>query len=505
MEYVGGGLGAAAGAALGFIAADVPGAYVGGQVGWKAGKNFAKNKTKEMPPRRRYNSGGMVTPPRTPANIRRTSPKQKSSKKIIALRKAKLAGKKKFTVAKHPYKFTSVATGAYGGRFKQPAPNMKSFILKCQKSGYTCQVEKYGTVADANVIYVYHSTFDVNNIARSIIGAILRRTFNTSGIEILNENTELPLRDGVDSYDYMIRYADQNPVDGLTRVWQYEIPNNATFKSLLDAICIYAGGTPFQQIIDYMFNGANAWYIPLNFTLLIKDKYTVGGFDAFQWRTKTQINLSDEVIVMQCRSALTLQNRTKGSGAAAGDFEIERVDNQPLKGKLYEFGNGDPRVRAAQVLGTGVTNHHDDYYNTGAPQACRAFGGTAIADGYMREPPQGKFWKNCTATSTVSLEPGVMKKGEITVNYKAKLPELLKKFRVDVAGSLLGVSSYHNLRSHKAQILGLEEVLRTPSDNLITAQYEVENTCAAYCYPKKTKGVFRVQQFEESVAQTVPS
>lgn len=509
MEYVGGGLGAAAGAALGFIAADVPGAYVGGQVGWKAGKNFAKNKTNEMPPRKRNNSGGMVTPPRTPRVIRRRvtnpSPKKRTAKKVINIRKAKIAARKRFGAAKaSPYKYVGISTGSNGGRFNQPVPNMKSMILKCQKIGYTAQVEKHGTVADPNVVYVYHSTYDVNIIARTILGAILRTTFARTGIEILNENSEIPFRDGIDSFDYMIKYTDQNPVDMTLRSWSYEVPNNATFKSLLDTMCVYAGGTPFQKLIEYFFNSTGAFYVPKSFSFHMKDKYTISEAIVFDWRTKTYINLSDEVIVMQCKSVLTLQNRTKGSAAGADNFDAQRVDNQPLKGKLYEFGNGDPRVRSAQDLGTGVTNYHDDYYNTGAPQACRAFGGTAIADGQMREPPQGKFWKNCIASSTVNLEPGVMKKGEITVNYKSKLPELLKKFRCDVTGSLSGVSNYHNLRSHKSQILGLEEVLRTPADNLITCQYEVENTAAAYCYPKKTKGVFRVQQFEENVPQIIP-
>ena len=38
-----------------------------------------------------------------------------------------------------------------------------------------------------------------------------------------------------------------------------------------------------------------------------------------------------------------------------------------------------------------------------------------------------------------------MKRSEIVVSYKAKMPELLKKFRIDVAGTGSAGSSYQNL------------------------------------------------------------
>jgi hypothetical protein len=287
----------------------------------------------------------------------------------------------------------------------------------------------------------------------------------------------------------------------------YTIPDNTSFKSLLDTMTTYTGGTPFKRMIDYMMNVTGEFYVPDSIYLLVRDKYYELNAQQYDWRTKTRIALSDEMIVMQCKSVLTLQNRTKGSTAGATDLSVDRIDNQPLKGKLYEFSNGDPRIREAQKLGTGIPNQEDNYYNTGALAAARAFGGTDIANfAYMREPPPAKFWKNCISSSNVNLEPGVMKKAEIVVSYKTKLPELFKKFRIDVSGSNEGLfGAYHNLRSHKSQFLGLEEVLRTPADNPITCQYEVENTVGAYLYSKKTKGVFRMAQTEENIGQIFPT
>jgi len=507
MEYVGGAVGAASGAALGFIVGNVPGAYYGSKYGWEAGKNFPKNKKIDMP----YKRTGMSTPSRTSKKVRISKPVYKkkfvrNGKKTVS-KVTKKGGKRVGSKrrSRYPYKVVGVAEGSNGGVFKQPRTNTKSFLLSCAKSGYTAQIEKYGTVTDANSIYVYHSTYDVNNIARTTCGALLRTLFKRSGIEVLNESTELPLKDAVNSLDYQIRYHEMNPIDGTTRSWDYTIPDDTSFKTLLDTMTTYAGSTPFKRMIDYMTNNAGEFYVPDSIYLLFKDKYDFGQIATNDWRTKTCIKLSDEIIVMQCKSALTLQNRTKGSAAGATDLSVDRIDNQPLKGKLYEFSNGDPRVREAQKLGTGITNQEDMYYNTGSLQAARAFGGTAIANEvYMREPPTAKFWKNCISSSNVMLEPGVMKKSEIVVSYKTKIPELFKKFRIDVAGTYEGCSGYHNLRSHKSQILALEEVLRTPSDNFIVCQYEVENTCGAYTYSMKTKGVFRMQQYEESITQIIP-
>jgi hypothetical protein len=469
-------------------------------------KNFAKNNPTDMPRKR----SGQLTPPRTPKKIRikPTAVKKKfvRSGKKTAWQVSKKGGKRVGSKRKQPYKIVGESLGSNGGSFKQPVGNMKSFLLTCAKNGYTTQIEKYGSVTDPNSVYVYHSTYDVNNIARTICGAMLRSLFKRSGIEILNESTELPLKDAVNSLDYQIRYHEVNPVDGTSRSWDYTIPDNTSFKYLLDTMSTYTGGTPFKRMVDYMMNVANEFYVPDAIYLLVRDKYYELNAQQYDWRTKTRINLSDEVIVMQCKSVLTLQNRTKGSTAGATDLSVDRIDNQPLKGKLYEFSNGDPRIREAQKLGTGILNMEDNYLNTGAMQAARAFGGTDIANGYMREPPQAKFWKNCISSANVNLEPGVMKKTEIVVSYKTKIPELFKKFRIDVAGNNEGLfSAYHNLRSHKSQFLGLEEVLRTPADNPITCQYEVENTVGAYLYSKKTKGVFRMAQTEENIGQIFPS
>jgi len=465
-------------------------------------KNFAKNNSTDMPKKRT----GQLTPPRTPKKVRikPTAVRKKylrNGKKTV-WKATKKGGKRVGSKRKQSYKIVGESIGSNGGGFKQPGPNMKSFLLTCAKSGYTAQVEKYGSVVDPNSVYVYHSTYDVNNIARTICGAMLRKLFKQAGIEILNENTELPLREAVNSLDFAVRYNEVNPIDQTFRFWEYELVDNTSFKTLLETMSTYTGGTPFKRMIDYMMNMPNSSWVPDSIYLLVKDKYTGNNIETFQWRTKTRINLTDEVIVMQCKSVLTLQNRTKGSAATATDSSVDRIDNQPLKGKLYEFGNGDPRIREAQILGAGIADQKDSFYNTGAMQAARAFGGTDIANLlYMREPPPAKFWKNCISSANVNLEPGVMKKSEISVTYKAKMPELLKKFRMDVNGISSAVNSYHNLRSHKSQILGLEEVLRTPADNQITCQYEVENTCGAYLYSKKTKGVFRIAQYEEAITQ----
>lgn len=456
------------------------------------------------------NNPMQVTPPRTPANKKRKS--NISPSKISKIRRTKKKGKPfstkaTQTVAKAVSKIVKgVSEGKFKGRLTARKKE-KFAINKFGKLGYTCSNNLVGTVADPNAVYIYHSTYDVNMIARAIIGALLRKLFKKAGIDVSNENNELHFRDFVDSQDFQIIYRDQDLVNGNSSPYDYVIPNNTTFKTLLDTFCVYTPNTPFKRIIDFMLAGADTNDIrrqPSSLCLMVRDKWLNGAVEEYAWRTHTHMDLQNEKIVFHSRSSLIVQNRTKGSAAPVTDYSDQRVDNQPLMGKLYEFYNGDPRLKTAQLTGTGVANEYDFLIGTAATPSVRAFGSTVFPSDYMDEVPSGKLWKNTKKTSNVMIQPGDIKKSTLDVTYDLPLLELLIKFRVVTQGTVSGTTAYTGLKSHQSEILALQEVLRTPADNFITVQYEVNNICGAYCYSKKSKSFFRTQNFEGTITQWVP-
>lgn len=456
-------------------------------------KNFTENK--EMPQ--------LPTPSRTPAAKKRKAKTSKS--KSSKSKKVKVAKKSK------PYKPRGVSEGRASGSMgkKVKTQNFNQF----HKLGYVTQSEKYGSVADANCVYIYHSTYEVDAIVRSIIASLYRKLFKIAGVEVVNELDELKFQ-SLDSSDVRIQYTDANIVNGTLANYVFDIGNNVTFKSLIDNTCVYSTGTIFQKLVDTMFNATlgdgNDGRIPYYLMFQVKDTVVLNNEQSFVWRNHAVLNLQNERVVLMSKSALTVQNRTKGSNAAAADYDDQRVDNQPLKGKLYEFCNGDPRLKQQQMHIQPTMPVPDGYEYTvssGSTRAVRAFGGTTIGtNSLMREPPPSKIWKNVKKCSQVLLQPGDIKRSVISVNYDLTLPDLLTKFRVVSSGSATyGTGMYTQLKSHKSQILALEEVLRTPGDNPINCTYEVEITVGAYCYSKKSKSYFRAQQFEENVPQWAPA
>lgn len=445
------------------------------------------------------------TPPRTPSVKKRKSKSDSGSTRKA--KKAKKASKpNKKAIRKLNALIKGVSEGKYSGKMKKSAKEVS--MTKFSHLGYVTTATLIGTVADPTCCYIYHSTYDVNMIARAIIAALLRKLFKKAGIDVVNENNELSFEEYTNSTGFMFQYRDVDPTDQNVQSYSLIIQNNTTFKTLLDTICTYAGSpdTPYKRIIDYMLVPDQGKRVPYSMSLQVQDKWiNPNEVVEVAWRTHTHMALQNEKIVLYCKSLLTVQNRTKGSAASASDYSDQRVDNQPLQGKLYEFSNGDPRLKSTQHVGSGLPNNEYDFLvNTGAATTVRAFGSVVFPADYMDSPPGGKYWKNCKKVDNVVVQPGDIKKTSINVKYDMNLPDLLTKFRIASQQFIVGDQSYTGLKSHKSQILALEEILRTPQDNFITVQYEVQNFCGAYAYSKKSKSYFRTQHFEGTQNQWVP-
>jgi len=501
MEYVAGG----SGAALGYIHGSNLGAYIG----YKAGK-YAYNfftKKKDMPKRL---TSGMVTPPRTPKRRRVVMVNNKKKK---FTRKTKVTKKrntwkvtKKGPAGPTPYKVLGVSNATNAGNFKQPHKLTKFFEQTALKNGYHLTRESIGQVTDADCVYVYHSDYQPERIARVLVGALLRSLFRKAGIEIGNQETEIPANGALGSVGFSIQYSYRNPISGNISVNGYDTVDNISFLNLVEVHM--ATGRMGDHFFSYMRNDATVFAEP--YSLALYTKTFVDG-SAIE-RLHTYMTLQNEMVVYQAKSSIMVQNRTQGASAASGDLSADRIDNQPLQGYLYQFKNGDPRLKQSMVENSGIVHNRDYLYDTGDTAGCRTYGGSTIPVApigirCMNEPPVPKLWRNIDIASKVHLEPGEMKRGVIISEYKNRLPELLKKFRVDVIGVSPGITSgshYSKLSSHKSQIIALEECLRTVSSNLVTCLFENEYKVGAYTYSKNSKGVLKSEISETTIPQFVP-
>lgn len=505
--------GRVAGATLGYIVGNVPGAI--------AGYYMAKNREKTSPKtskmvspskyaklnRLGFNRRGrlMITPPRTPTRKPTLQKRVSAATKIQAAyrgykgRKA-IANMKKQRV-KNAYRNVSTVTTV--GKFKKPGQFKKGegFEGKALRNGYHLTAERFGTVTDSDCVYIYHSNYDQARIARALTGALLRTLFRKAGIEIGNQEQEIPFYGTDDSDGYKIVYSSRNPVDNTQVSIEYLVAGNIAFQNIVSSWSV-GGGTMGQQFIDAMLNLPNQ-NEPYLLSLYASDRNGL----STNWRLAATMTLQDEMIVLQSTSAIMVQNRTQGSSAQSGEFSSDRVDNQPLKGYLYQFKNGDPRLKTNQIRDIGPNDAEDVAYSTGDATGMRTFGGSAVGSSnqLMQEPPVPSIWRNVDSAAKIYLEPGTMKRSKVTTFIKNRLPELLRRLRVThLATNYLGLQAYSGLRGMASQIIALEETLRTPTANLITCLFEGELKVGAYTYTKKIKGVFRSEMSNVTVGQFNP-
>lgn len=493
--------GRAAGATLGYIVGNVPGAV--------AGYYYAKSREKTSP-------NNMNTPPSTGKSKRkslRTSRAKPYDSPLTRLGKAAIKkGKKRKAklpkAYKKAFKNVSFATGV--GRFKKPKVVKQNFESKCLRRGYHSTTEKFGTVADSDCVFIYHSNYDQQKISRVLVAALFRTLFRKAGIEIGNQEAELPLTGYNDSSGFKIVYTRRNPLDGTLSTWDLFTADNDNFERVVDRAFSATGmGNHFISIMQNDNSAMIGYTEPYSLTLYQPDQGAV----STAYRLAANMMLQDEMVYLQTSSAIMVQNRTQGSAAGSSELSADRVDNQPLKGMLYQFKNGDPRLANNhwRVAGSGIEDNKDTVYGTGDGTGMRTFGGTNIqsrpGQPLMTEPPNPKIWRNVEKASKIYLDPGFMKKSKISTFIKNRLPELLRKLSVAYPGQThMFLNAYNGLRSCKSQIIALEETLRTPTANLITCLFEGELKVGAYTVTKKIKGVFRSDIRNQTVGQLpVPS
>jgi len=469
--------------------------------------NFFTEDYKRMAPLKRNSTSTYPSPPRTPKRKTKTGtyvvkpysikPKPKRSSKPIR-RKIFAVGQRRI---QRKTQVKGLSTGTYQGKFATPSGLKKTFETTGNRLGFVAGKEVHGLVEDPDCVYIYHTPYEVSLTVTAICGALCRTLLRKAGIEVGNQKNELLFNSYDNSSGATFLFTFQN-IQGNTTSYFVTVANDWDFDRLVLEVSNQSiAGKIGYQFKDYLLG--NNPYMPYSMSLYFDDSRNADG-TSFTTRLAAHVTLGDEYMVLQQYSCLTIQNRTKGSNAA--DYDADRIDNQPLKGKIYQFKNADPRLKTQQRGGTGMVNFHEQVYSSGDTDAIRAFGGTADfpATAHMNEPPEPTLWRNIDKTSNISLEPGAMKKCMLVTEYKYRLPTIMNKLKVDHFSQSNNMKSFQGLHGGKSQIIALEEQLATPGDNFITCIYEQETKVSAYTYTKKLKGTLKTVMAKGTNSQWTP-
>jgi len=164
------------------------------------------------------------------------------------------------------------------------------------------------------------------------------------------------------------------------------------------------------------------------------------------------------------KSALKVQNRTLN---AAGDDDIDDVDNVPIYGKKYEGSGTGARM---------ITNNSDVTFY-GDNRNGLIIRSTSIApDNYIREPPAPHLFTEVKKWSKVSIQPGSIK----TSILSSKGSQDLNNFH---QGLMLFITNVTNVKRKvgKFSFMALEKVIdSTESSTPIKWAGEIQWNCDMY-------------------------
>jgi len=362
--------------------------------------------------------------------------------------------------------------GFYKGAFKKASKfNLKTFEGYYTSKGYVQRRETNGVITDDHACYVGHSTFDPVMIQGTVAGCLLRKLMKIGGVAINDRSMVLPMNTLTSAVGYRVEFST------ITENGVIALYDNFNFLAATNFSGILGGMGTFQNFIGECLIGEMVEIAvkPYMLTLYQQDIVQISPSEVSTYRLVAKMDLSEEIIDLQIHSELTVQNRTNAAQAAAGSFyNLDRTDNQPLKGRIYEFRNGDPRLRISNAAQTLI----DQVPIDGAILVRAAELGTD----WQNVPPPNQF-ANISKSGLVKMDPGHMKKGYINYSFHGTFINMLVKLRAATFTAVGGITYAARMLGH-CQLIGFEEEMRTPSTNPVAIAYERQLTVGATCKTK---------------------
>jgi len=378
-------------------------------------------------------------------------------------RKRSKTSSNKRTQTSQRYSNKRGGSGFFKGRFnsaKTVSPTAKDLALT---KGYGMVREVYGSCSGNNIIWLGASTFDIADVSKTVAIAILRKLFKKAGIDMNNSTLQSYLSfdattDNMFSYGFTIVRQVATP-DGVSGLGPYVTLLGDTLETM-------ASGCGLQgAILEYCRGN----------TADIDEKIFLYQQDAinptYAYRLVSSINLKNEKVHLDMKAKFVVQNRTKGS--TSENNQLDTIDAQPLKGKMYHFNKSMPIIRGDQKY--GVAPNMTSLLGRWSSTAVNLASDTSVGyDSDVLEPPTPYYFQNCGKSSNISLEPGDMKE----VNFSNSIDQYYQTFVQKLAW--VNGTTKRRQKVGDCCYLALEERLNSGSANPIVVQYELQISTYAY-------------------------
>jgi len=370
-------------------------------------------------------------------------------------KKQKVNRKRKMKISK------GYGSGYFKGSFAKARtvqPKMEDIALT-YGSGIT--LETHGSCSGTEIVWVGASTLEITQMAKCVSIAILRKLYKIAGIDITNPGVQFLSLDnasGFSSGGFRIVRFTMNSV-GTPATVSYDVSTAETLTSL-------ALNSGLQnEIINFASTTSDL------ITTVIRLYQIDNTASTNEHRTVATLNMNNEMLHLEMKQKLVVQNRTKGATGTATSLDV--IDAQPLKGKMYMFSKGNPNVR--ELSSVGGPPNTESLLGRWSNTSVKLVSDTNLGyDSNLKNPPSPYFFNNCKKASNITLEPGDLKEVNMKNNINKYYPQFLRSLAwfsgTGIRRQTIGDSVF----------VCLEERLNSGSSNPITVQYEAENSFLAY-------------------------
>jgi|694.fasta_scaffold112930_4 hypothetical protein len=374
-----------------------------------------------------------------------------------------------------------LSTAYYRGKVRAKRRKAKSDLAKetFMAKGICASFEYYGSVTDPHCVHIGHSTHSALTMPGVIARALVRKLFSKAGYEIDDSQRVLPLIYSNQAQGItLVLWGTNNSTGALEEVERYNTAAGTTLQSIVDIPGAASSGPTLYNIIRNLMVEASSVTSAHNLDridLMIEDN------DAPKvLRYKCSLNLRQHKLVLMSKSSIQIQNRSKGASSA--DVDATAVDNQPLKGYMYQFGQA-----AITTKSQGTIWNKDAVNMQGVIKRRAADFSDDTKNGFSstgwQEPQPPGIFNRVSGYRKVILQPGDIKTGVITQVYKGYFNEVMQQ----LAGRASGSNHIQGYYKGKSQLWSMEEVINTGANNDIIVQFEVDKTLGAYFVPVKKR------------------
>jgi len=415
--------------------------------------------------------------------------------------------------AGHMSDYTHGARGSYQGRFGKPKP---ARIGKFAIRGYRREREEFGSQSQNDVCYLGLSSVTPKEIGQVVGCAFLRNVMKRhyrvdyederdsviAGISPLvpfpskiSFWREIRVHDAVaTSYDVAVTYTfvSTDTVRDFGQWFESSVFNSPAFgggyiptigtipttgTSLMDVVSLYAyqffepSGVMSSAVIQFptVTPSIGGFYSPA---------VNAGGFTTNPSFTNEPALLLDAVqserqmipvridgMYLTCYSKADMHIQNVTTADQGGDTALldDRIDSNPVRGRIFKFKGPLPLIKNNRNVGPGTGYGPDESFRLMVdPNGDGIIKPSTDLLGSWRGVPSADMFENCTGITSVSLEPGAIRNFTMQFKFSGLLINLIRGFSATINSIRYPAAGRHNALG-TCMLLALEKRVRTGS------------------------------------------